>query len=260
LPVRHPDIELSFYETLSRRLTFFDSSFRGVCTLIGLGTQDEIRRGMKTKHLISALLASVVSATSLVAQPPTPLVGGTEQIAGTVNMYLLNPRGEVDGLLLTDGTQVKFPPHMSADLTRLVKPNERVTTQGVREAASVFTAFTITNSSGQSLNEARPIRPPPPSDLQSVNLTPMQAEGKIRIVLHAPRGEMEGAVLEDGTIVRIAPHVSAQLSALFQPGAAISVRGYGTRNEFGRALEAVEIGSNGQALTAVYGTAAPLPR
>src|SRR6266702_1611068 len=144
---------------------------------------------MKTKHLILITLASVVVATISFA---------------------------------------KLPPHTSADLTRLVKPNERVTAQGLREAASVFTAFTITNSSGQSLNEARPMQPPPPPDLQAVDLKPMQADEKIRVVLHAPRGEIEGAVLDDGMIVRIAPHVSTQFSALLQTGATISAKGYGT--------------------------------
>jgi len=216
---------------------------------------------MKTKHLFSLMLASVVGATISLAEPaPQMPIAPTEQIGGTVSMYLLNPRGEVDGLLLTDGTQVKFPPHMSADLTSWVKPNEPITAQGLREVAPVFTAFTISNASGQALNEARPIRPPPPPDL-SVNFTPMQAHGKIRVVLHAPRGEVEGAVLWDGTIVRIAPHVSARFSTLFQPGAAIFAKGYGTQNEFGRALEATEIGANGQAVTAIYGTTAPsLPR
>src|SRR5436309_15397771 len=114
------------------------------------------------------MLASVVGATISLAEPaPQMPIAPTEQIGGTVNMYLLNPRGEVDGLLLTDGTQVKFPPHMSADLTSWVRPSESIRAQGVREVASVFTAFTITNANGQSLNEARPIRPPPPSDLQS---------------------------------------------------------------------------------------------
>jgi len=217
---------------------------------------------MKTKHLFSLMLASLVGATISLAEPaPQMPIAATEQIGGTVSMYLLNPRGEVDGLLLTDGTQVKFPPHMSADLTSWVKPNEPITAQGLREVVPVFTAFTISNASGQALNEARPIRPQPPPDLQSVNFTPMQADGKIRVVLHAPRGEVEGAVLEDGTIVRIAPHVSAQFSTLFQPGVTIFAKGYGTQNEFGRALEATEIGANGQALTAIYGTTAPpLPR
>jgi len=226
----------------------------------------EITMDMKTKHLIPIILMSfVVGAAISLAQPvpPTPAtqpVPPTEQIAGTVSMYLLNPRGEVDGLLLADGSQVKFPPHMSADLTRSVKPNERITAQGVREVSPVFTAFTITNSSGQSLNEARPMQPPPPPDLQGVNLKPMQADEKIRVVLHAPRGEIEGAVVDDGMIVRIAPHVSTQFSALLQTGATISAKGYGTENEFGRAFEATEVSAQGQTLTPIYGAALMPPR
>ena len=219
--------------------------------------------GMKMNHLIPIMAASVVAAaTSLAQLPPAPAapVAATEQIAGTVSMYLLNPRGEVDGLLLADGTQVKFPPHMSADLTQLVKPNERVTAQGVREVPPVFTAFTITNSSGQSLNEARPMQPPPPPDLQGMNLKPMQVDGKIRIVLYAPRSEIEGAVLDSGVIVRVAPHASGQFSTLFQAGAAISAKGYGTENEFGRCFEATEIGTGGQTLAPLYGAALIRPR
>jgi hypothetical protein len=36
--------------------------------------------------------------------------GEVRQVHGTVLQYLLNARGEVDGLLLEDGTLVKFPP------------------------------------------------------------------------------------------------------------------------------------------------------
>jgi len=187
-----------------------------------------ITMGMKTKHLIPITITCVVAAATSFAQlppPPSAPVGGTEQIAGTVSMYLLNPRGEVDGLLLADGTQVKFPPHMSADLTRTVRPGDRITAQGVREASPVFTAFTITNATnGQSVNEVRPTQPPPP-DL---------------------RGVIQGAVLDNGTIVRIAPHASEQFMSIFQTGAAISARGYGTQNEFGRCFQPTEIGAAGQ--------------
>ena len=61
---------------------------------------------MKTKHLFSLMLASVVGVTISLAEPaPQMPIAATEQIGGTVSMYLLNPRGEVDGLLLTDGTR-----------------------------------------------------------------------------------------------------------------------------------------------------------
>src|SRR5438876_12356999 len=99
----------------------------------------EITMDMKTKHLIPIILMSfVVGAAISLAQPVPPThatqpVPPTEQIAGTVSMYLLNPRGEVDGLLLADGLQVKFRPHMSVDLTRSEKPNERFNAPGVRD-------------------------------------------------------------------------------------------------------------------------------
>jgi hypothetical protein len=37
-------------------------------------------------------------------------------VSGTVAHYTLTPRGDVDGLVLTDGTEVSFPPHLSTEL------------------------------------------------------------------------------------------------------------------------------------------------
>lgn len=36
-----------------------------------------------------------------------------KEVHGTVLHYLLNPRGEVDGLLFEGGTFIKFPPHLA---------------------------------------------------------------------------------------------------------------------------------------------------
>ncbi len=126
----------------------------------------------------------------------------------------MNPRGEVDGLLLADGTQLRFPPHMGADLTRAIKPKASVTAQGEREAGRAFRAFTITDTaSGTKLMEARPSGPPPaPPEERDRPLKPLQAEGKIKALLTAPRGETDGAVLDNGTIVRFRPDVAERLS------------------------------------------------
>jgi hypothetical protein len=43
--------------------------------------------------------------------------GEVKEVHGTVLQYLLNPRGEVDGLLLEDGIFIKFPPHLWRELT-----------------------------------------------------------------------------------------------------------------------------------------------
>jgi Histidine kinase-, DNA gyrase B-, and HSP90-like ATPase len=45
---------------------------------------------------------------------PMPLGQPTPTVLGTVQQYLLTPHGEVEGLLLADGTVVRFPPrHLS---------------------------------------------------------------------------------------------------------------------------------------------------
>jgi hypothetical protein len=76
---------------------------------------------------------------------------------GTVRQYLMNPRGEVDGLLLNDSTQINFPPHMADELIGAVKPGQQVNIQGDRERDSVVKAEVITNRrTGQSVVEHAP--------------------------------------------------------------------------------------------------------
>ena len=47
-------------------------------------------------------------------------------INGTVQAYLLNRSGQVDGLLLSDGKQLHLPPHLSATLQETVKPGDTI--------------------------------------------------------------------------------------------------------------------------------------
>lgn len=106
---------------------------------------------------LSASLLLFGIATNLIAQapppgppvlgqvpwpPPPPLpgnpLGGPQSasasanpsIAGTVKQYLLTPVGDVEGLELQDGTDVRFPPHMGAALASIVKPGDRVNVLG----------------------------------------------------------------------------------------------------------------------------------
>jgi hypothetical protein len=188
-----------------------------------------------------------------------------ETVQGTVSQFLVNPNGEVDGLLLSDGAQVHFPPHMSADLTLAVKTNDSVSAQGVHENTAFFHAFTISDTAtGQSVNESRPsqFQRPVPPELRGVNLKPLQAEGKVKVVLVAPRGETDGVVLDNGAIIRIPPDAGMQFSTLLQVGRSVAASGYGTENQFGRCLQATAIGASGQPLTRIYGpagAAAPPP-
>jgi len=55
-------------------------------------------------------------------------------IKGTVAQYSLTPGGDVDGLILADGTEIFWPPHFSTQLVFSVRPGDAVTIQGRRSA------------------------------------------------------------------------------------------------------------------------------
>ena len=73
----------------------------------------------------------------------------------------------------------------------------------------------------------------------------LNVQGRVRALLSGPGGEVHGAVLEDGTQVRVPPHVGNQYRAPLKVGDAINAKGYGTANQYGRALEATAIGISG---------------
>lgn len=186
--------------------------------------------------------------------PPAPGLSPPGQsgsvVDGTIVQYLINHHGEVDGLLLSNGTQVHFPPHMEKNLVAVAKPNDVVNVQGYRSIGGpVMDAYVITNTkTGQSVTEQEPTlldRPVLPPHLRDLSLVERHTEGIVRILLYGPRGELNGAVLEDRTIVRVPPHAAYQVARLLQIGSSISAVGYGTENAYGRAIEATAIGASG---------------
>lgn len=216
-----------------------------------------VRCGTRVYAPIIGLLLSFGHALAQPSPPPGPgdLPAGrsTSAVEGTVVQYLMNHHGDVDGLLLSDGTQVHFPPHMAKDLVSLVKPDDPVSVQGYRSLrGAVIEAPVITNTkTGQSLVEREPSpldRPIIPPHIRDMFLSERHAEGLVRNLLYGPRGDVNGAVLEDHTIIRVPPHAAYQVAKLLQIGQTISAIGYGTENGYGRVIEATAIGSSGTAM------------
>src|SRR6266568_6182627 len=54
---------------------------------------------------------------------------------GTVRQYTLTPRGDVDGLILNDGTEVKVPPHFTGQIVLAIRPGDAVSIRGLRARA-----------------------------------------------------------------------------------------------------------------------------
>jgi hypothetical protein len=194
------------------------------------------------------------------APPPPPVADASigaamPVLTGRVQRWLVNPNGEVDGLLLADGTQVAFPPHLSASAQRLLQPGDGVRVTGWRAPdAQVVRASSLTaTASGRSLSDTPPaadVRPPAPREPGA--LTAMSGSGRIARQLRTDRGDVNGVILEDGLIVRFPPHVGIAQAALLQPGATVAAKGWGSRGPQGGAFEATAIGATAADLREVF--------
>lgn len=206
---------------------------------------------------LSAQAAPADPPSSLPAIPhqgvDAPGLTGQYTVEGQVQRMLINPYGEVDGLRLSDGTIARFPPHMADALTATVKVGDAVRIIGRAETRGTVKADAIIHAdSGRTVYD----QPPPvgqgrvlPPHLRAQRLQPQQVEGHVDTVLTGPRGEANGVILSDGSIVRFPPE-SLRLSV--QTGAPFAASGLGTRNAFGTALEAVSMGTTLSTLQPLY--------
>jgi len=198
---------------------------------------------------------------------------------GTVKYFTLTPRGDVDGFVLADGTQVHVPPHLSTQLVAAVKLGGAVTVHGLHAAAlPMVTAMSVTDdTSGQTVVDTGPpggpgggpgvpppggpgpagMAPPPPPGGPAAG-PPSEVSGKVLTVLHGPRGEMNGAMLEDGTVLRMPPPEAVRLATMLAPGQMVVAQGPGIANNLGRMVDVRAIGASRDHLTQVQ--APPPPR
>jgi hypothetical protein len=194
--------------------------------------------------------------------PPIDVAATPTAISGTVKRYLINPEGDVDGMLLTDNTVVMFPPHVGAQLTAAVVPGDNVRVSGSAVAGGTLRALQIVNArTGQTIDDRPPGLAPGVPDprllrgLQGGGLVKLEARGSVVQVTTAPRGEPDGVLLDDGTVVKLTPPGASQFSALLRPGTYVAAQGYGTHNRYGESLQATAFGTPGN-LTPLY-TSAP---
>ncbi len=187
---------------------------------------------------------------------PEAFMGAAPVATGPVRRFLVNPHGEVDALLLADGTIVKFAPHMSQDLVTAVKPADSVSVRGFREPGGAIKAFVIVNETSKQQVIERPPAPDiakMPKHLRFAALSRLQVSGTVERAMRGKNGEVNGALLADGTVLRFPPHAAFDFAPLLQPGQSIAAEGLGTENAFGKGLEATAMGPTLQALRPIYG-------
>ncbi len=216
---------------------------------------------MRIKFVFLTALLSIAGSSGIVAAQPAAPSPPTESAPlprdGVVEWVLVNPHGDPDGLLLRDGTLVRFPPHAVSN-PALLRVGMQVHAEGdAATSPSGVTLFDATVSSGgRTLADASlPPAPPPPVRRGVPEEKELSVTGKIRVLLTNPDGIIDGFLLEDGTVVHAGPH--ARLSRLgVAPGSQVVVRGLGGSYPQGRSLHAQTIQVGDGATTAL----APRPR
>lgn len=213
---------------------------------------------------MSPIKSALLVATLLVAAPAVfaagtgPDVKGSARVGavydpaqlpvtkGKVAQYSLTPRGDVDGLILDDGTEVHFPPFASTQLVFAVKPGDAVTIHGLKaKALPMVMAMSITNdASGATVQAGGRGR-------MHREGARIEASGTVKEQLHTPRGEMNGVLLSDGSIVRLPPREAHKMADALAVGKTVFVRGEGYAGSLGKVVAAREIGPDATHLTPI---------
>jgi hypothetical protein len=204
-------------------------------------------------HRSKALLGAFLTATALgmgataYSQTAGSLWDASQlpETRGIVKQYTLTPRGDVDGLILNDGTEVTLPPHLTNQVVFAVRPGDAVTIRGLKaRALPLIEGASVTNfATGVSVMDNGPPGGPDRSTSEQT------ISGKVAAQLHGKRGEVNGAVLDNGIILRVPPPEAERMQGLMQSGQPVTVRGTTLKTALGTVIDASAIGASPDQLT-----------
>lgn len=204
------------------------------------------RLSLKTALLATVLMAAGAADMAYAQLGTTYDPAQLPTIKGKVVQYIPTPRGDVDGLLLEDGTEVQVGPGASTQLVFAVKPGDNVTIHGLRaRALPMVAAASVTNdATGVTVLGG-------PGHMHEG--AQVSVEGHVKAALHDPRGDMNGVLLDDGSVVRLPPPEAKKLSDMLAVGKDVVVQGEGYAGPIGKAVGAREIGPDAAHLTRIAG-------
>jgi hypothetical protein len=171
-------------------------------------------------------------------------------IHGTVERFVLNRHGEIDGLVLEYERDrflfVHLPPHLTSQIAASVGQGDEVRVRGIRpRTADMVTAVAVIANDARVIldngPDAKYERTPQPPHGKPIKIE-IEIDGVVRMPVFGPKGELRGALLENGDIVRIGPKEAIAVASLLRPGSALSVRGECLDTKYGRVVSVAEIG------------------
>lgn len=226
------------------------------------------------KLLLAAAATGLVGGGLAYAQIASPYdPQQLPETKGVVAQYDLTPRGDVDGLILRDGTEVHLPPHLSTELAAIVKPGGAVTIHGLKaRALPLVQAMSITDdASGRTVIDSRAgMRPPrphgrpgalglfgPPGPREAGQ--ELEARGTVKMQLHGPQGDFNGVLLDNGTMVHLPPPEATRLATELAVGKPVAATGFGVSNSLGQSIAARRIGPGKDSMNEILEPAPPPP-
>lgn len=171
---------------------------------------------------------------------------------GTLERFVLNPKGDIDGLLLSDDIEVHTPPHWSGDLQSHLHVGDPISVRGLRPRLNTtWVAVAIDTPSDHRIEDTSPehAHKGQPHARQEHSDDAVITGTVIRL-LHGPKGDPHGALLSDGTFVRFPPHAYAAFAPVLECGKTICGKGRPLTTSMGVVLDVKALGTSARTLTA----------
>jgi hypothetical protein len=193
-------------------------------TVTGLGSASRTGRGLRAETI------AVANGTAIVVDTPPPVPTPMSR-DGAVQRLFVNPHGDVDLILLSDGSAIRIPPTPSGVAAKL-PAGQNVHLEGEAVGAAMH-ATQVRLRSGEivATEASAPPASPPPGALPRVNDT-----STIARVLQSPRGEVDAVILADGAIARIPGRLADSAGSAMTVGTHVYVEGEGGRYPLGTSL------------------------
>lgn len=176
---------------------------------------------------------------------------------GVIRLFLRDAKGKLNGMILEDDLEVHFPRHMSEMVSRHLESGDEIGVLGVRpRAGELIAAVAIRTSGGKLLLDEGPKADKERKEEQrgipdAEKATRLQFElrGRVLRLVHGAKGEVTGALLDEGTILRFPKE--AECAAQLIPGAEVCIRGDGLKDEMGAVVEVKEFAASPDSLVPV---------
>src|SRR5579872_4881410 len=116
------------------------------------------------------------------------------QPSGTIERFITNGRGEIDGLVLAGARGrpllVCTPPHLAAAIEAVLHIGDTVSVRGIRpRGADILAAVSLTLSDGAVLLDHGPDEHADRRPVDGCKWSRMAVEGVVRLSLFSPKGE-----------------------------------------------------------------------